>query len=69
MLVSERQRSCAVEAKRELDSAIEALTEGFTFDAVGTCIDAALEAIMALSGERVTNAVSDEVFKNFCVGK
>lgn len=69
MLVSERQRSCAVKAKQELDSAIKALNEGFTFDAVGTCIDAALEAIMALSGERVTNAVSDEVFKNFCVGK
>ncbi len=67
--ISERQRNCAVRAQKELGEGVKILEEGLTVDAVGTCIDSALEAIMELTGERVTDGVSNEVFKNFCVGK
>ena len=38
-------------------------------DAVKICIDEALEALLELDGRQVTDAVVDEVFANFCVGK
>ena len=40
-----------------------------TFDAVTVLVEEAIEAILTLSGERVTEAVVDQVFSNFCVGK
>ncbi len=69
VLVSERQRSCAVRAERAVNEALEALRSGITLDAVGVLLDDALAALLELTGRRVTNEVSDEVFRRFCVGK
>ena len=69
ILSNERQRNCVFEALREIDSAIETLSLGYTIDAVGTCIDSALEHLMELTGESVTSEVADEIFRKFCVGK
>lgn len=69
MLANERQLSCAVSAKNELDAAISALSEGYTLDAVTVLLEQALDAILALSGEKITETVTDAVFNNFCVGK
>ena len=38
-------------------------------DAVTVRVEDALAAILELTGERVTEAVVDEVFARFCVGK
>jgi len=38
-------------------------------DAVGVCVDDALSALLELTGKRVTNEVTDEIFRRFCVGK
>lgn len=67
--VSERQRECALKAKNDLQEALDILQEGMTIDAVGACIDDALATLLELTGQRVTVEVTDEVFKNFCVGK
>ena len=40
-----------------------------TADAVNVCIDCAIENLSILTGEKATQTVVDEVFKNFCVGK
>ena len=69
ILASERQRDCAAAAAASLTEALDALELGTTLDAVGVCLDDALTALLSLTGERVTNAVTDEVFKRFCVGK
>ncbi len=69
VLQSERQRACAMRAKKSVLEAINTLDCGFTLDAVGICADEALEALLELTGERVTTAVADEVFSRFCVGK
>jgi tRNA modification GTPase len=47
----------------------EAILMGMTLDAVAVSLDGALEALMELSGERVTEQVADGVFHQFCVGK
>lgn len=69
VLGSERQRDCAFRAKKAVDEAFGALLSGLTIDAVGVLIDDALAELYALTGERVTNTVADEVFERFCVGK
>ena len=38
-------------------------------DAVSVCVDDALDALYALTGENAGDAVIDQVFERFCVGK
>ncbi|WP_312643903.1 tRNA uridine-5-carboxymethylaminomethyl(34) synthesis GTPase MnmE [Hydrogenoanaerobacterium sp.] len=69
MIANERQRICAERAKTAVDEALAALNSCFTFDAVNVCIDDAIAALLELTGERASEAVVNEVFHNFCVGK
>ena len=69
MLVSERQRSCAVRACDELNSALVAVNQGTTPDVVVILLESAIENLSELSGETATEQVVNEVFSKFCVGK
>lgn len=69
MLVNERQRICCQKASDALKDALEALDIGLTPDAIGVCIDDAIAALLELTGQKASEAVVDEVFKQFCVGK
>ena len=69
VLIGERQRACAARALDAVNEAVNSLTGGLTMDAVGVCVDDAIAALFELTGKRVTNAVTDEIFKKFCVGK
>lgn len=69
MLATERQRDCAAQCLTCLDEAADALAGGMTLDAVAVSLDGAIAAILDLTGERTTEAVVDEVFARFCVGK
>lgn len=69
VLTSERQRDCAFRCLACLEEAAAALAAGITPDAVSVSLRGALSAILELTGERTTEAVVDEVFARFCVGK
>lgn len=69
VLINERQRACAQRALDGVSEALDALLSGATMDAVGVCVDDALSALLELNGKRVTNEVTDEIFRRFCVGK
>ncbi|MBR0447819.1 MAG: tRNA uridine-5-carboxymethylaminomethyl(34) synthesis GTPase MnmE [Clostridia bacterium] len=69
VLTTERQRQCAATALTCLEEAQAALSCGLTLDAVSVSMDGALNAILDLTGQRATEAVVDQVFANFCVGK
>lgn len=69
VLATERQRQCVARCIQCLTEAAEALAGGMTLDAVSVSLDGALAAILELTGERATEAVVDEVFARFCVGK
>lgn len=69
MLVNERQRLCCENANEALKDALEASEAGLTPDAIGVCIDDAIAALLELTGQKASEAVVDEVFKQFCVGK
>jgi tRNA modification GTPase len=42
---------------------------GITTDAINVSVDCAIEELSVLTGEKATETVVNEVFKNFCVGK
>lgn len=69
MLTNERQRLCCENAKENLSEALNAICLGLTLDAIGVCIDGAISALLELTGQKASEAVVDEVFKQFCVGK
>ncbi len=64
-----RQLECARVAQTHLNDAVSTLKNGFTLDAVGVCVESAIEALLNLTGESASEAVIDEVFSKFCVGK
>lgn len=69
IIANERQRNALVRAKTSLIEAMEALSLGMTFDAVTVSLEEAIENLLELTGERVSEVVVDNVFHNFCVGK
>ena len=66
---NERQIACAERARKYLAMALESLDMGETLDAVTVMIDNGANALLELTGEKATEAVVDEVFSKFCVGK
>ena len=69
VLETERQHSCALQCLECINEALSALQSGMTLDAVGVSIDGAITALLELTGERTTEAVVNEIFARFCVGK
>jgi tRNA modification GTPase len=69
MLANERQRLCCKRAVEWLVEALATVEQGYTLDATGVCLDAAIETLLELTGEKAGEAVVDEIFSHFCVGK
>lgn len=66
---NERQKLCIEKAAESVENAIEAIHFGEMLDAVNVLVDEAEQCLLELTGERITDAVVDEVFSRFCVGK
>ena len=69
LITTERQRICVKKAVDSIAEALEGIAIGITPDAINVCIDCAIEQLSVLTGEKATETVVNEVFKNFCVGK
>ena len=59
----------ATRARDAVAGALDAVEGGFGLDAVSVCVDDALDALCELTGENASEAVINEVFERFCVGK
>lgn len=68
-IANERQKKCIDNALVCVESAVSALENGELLDAVNVLIDEAEQYLLSLTGEKVIDAVVDEVFSRFCVGK
>ena len=66
---NERQKKCIDKALEGIESAISSLEIGEMLDAVNVLIDEAEQSLLQIAGKKVTDAVVDEVFSRFCVGK
>ncbi|MGI6255838.1 MAG: tRNA uridine-5-carboxymethylaminomethyl(34) synthesis GTPase MnmE [Acutalibacter sp.] len=69
VLFTQRQRTDAQTALHSLEEAESAMLAGMTLDAVTVCVEDALSALAALTGEHVSEEIVDRVFDQFCVGK
>ena len=69
IIANERQRDCVRNALNSLNESIEAIKFGSTLDAVTILIDESENYLLELTGERTSEAVVNEVFSHFCVGK
>lgn len=69
MLANERQRESVARALENIRQGAQALALGVSLDAVGICIEAGIDALMELTGEKAGEAVVNEIFTRFCVGK
>lgn len=69
MLATERQRQCAGRAYNAVEEALGCIQSGITRDAISVLLDDAINAVLELTGEKAGEAVLQEVFSRFCVGK
>ncbi len=69
IVVSERQWECVVKAHEAVKEALDATLYGVTFDAIGVSIQAAIDHLLELTGEKASQRIIDGVFARFCVGK
>lgn len=69
LLTDARQEEAARRAQRAVQRAAQALTDGFTPDAILTDVEDALEAIGDLTGRSAKTEIVERIFSRFCVGK
>lgn len=69
IISNERQRDCVKQAVLLVNEALQAVKAGETLDAVTIILDEAENSLLELTGERATEAVVNEIFSSFCVGK
>ena len=69
IVANARQKQCLEQAREQVQLALEALDAGELLDAVTVLLEEAANALLTLTGERVSEAVVNDVFSRFCVGK
>ncbi len=69
IISNERQKNCLFKAFEDVKMVHSALLDNQTFDVVNVLLDRACQYLLELSGERITDAVVDRIFEDFCVGK
>jgi tRNA modification GTPase len=69
LVTSSRQYDCLLRADAALAEALSALSSGVTLDAVSVLLDDAIAPLAQLTGRSVTEAVLEQVFSRFCIGK
>lgn len=69
MIASQRQFDCVLRAEKALNEAIFHLESGVTLDVVGILIEEAVSPLAELTGRSASQAVVEQVFSKFCVGK
>jgi tRNA modification GTPase len=69
VISSARQNASLAKARELIDSALSAYSLGFSQDAVSSDIERALGEIAELDGRETSEAIVNDIFSKFCVGK
>ncbi len=69
IMINDRQKLCIDNSANCISDAVCALKSGVTLDAVNIILDEAEGFLLELNGEKTSDAVINEVFSRFCVGK
>jgi tRNA modification GTPase len=68
-LITARQHAALDRALVHIQTATEARAAGYPLDLLATDVRVALRAIGEVTGEAVDEAVLNEIFSRFCIGK
>ncbi|MBO7254522.1 MAG: GTP-binding protein, partial [Clostridia bacterium] len=68
IILNARQYSALTKAKQSVENAVLSLDQ-FTQDVTGFDIEEAVSSLNELEGRKVSEAIVDEIFSKFCVGK
>lgn len=68
-IANDRQRDCLKSAMNYVENAIYQTKSGEFLDIITVILDDALEKLLELTGEKITDTVVDDVFSKFCLGK
>ena len=69
LILNERQQAGIKKATKNLEEVMVYLEKGSYLDIVKELLDSAIENLLKLTGEKVSDKIVDEIFKSFCVGK
>ncbi len=69
VFANERQKLCCEKSLTGVKMAIQSIQWGETLDALTVIVDQSANALLELTGEKTTEAVVNDVFTRFCVGK
>jgi len=69
IITNARQAEAVVRAGKAIDSALEAMKQDMTPDAVLVDIESAMEALGEITGQTMREEITNRIFERFCVGK
>ena len=69
LIANERQKIASDEALENIQMGLNSVNEKHNLDAISFNIEMAIQSLLNLTGETVTEEVINGVFSNFCVGK
>lgn len=69
LILNERQKKGIEKAILNLEEVLRFLEDGSYLDAISEMLDSAIESLLELTGEKVSDLVVEEIFSKFCVGK
>ncbi len=69
LILNERQKKAIKNAVKSLDETLKILKNECLLDAAGVELESAIEFLLELTGEKVSEVVVEEIFSKFCVGK
>jgi tRNA modification GTPase len=69
LLANERQKHCVDSCISALKDCTNGLEMGLNLDAITVDFDEALNCLLELTGESLSDTVVDNIFSRFCVGK
>lgn len=69
IITNARHREVLINAKKYMESVIEAIEKGYSEDLITIDVNGALNEIGKITGETATEDVINQIFERFCIGK
>lgn len=69
IITNARHKEALINAKKYMESVVEAIEKGYSEDLITIDLNSALNEIGKITGETATEDVIDQIFERFCVGK
>ncbi len=69
LITNVRHKNAITEARKAIEKALETIQKGLPIDLIAIPVKEALEAIGEITGENASEAIIEEIFARFCLGK